>query len=106
MAELFRSKPNIQLLHRLFSELSKLKILAFIWTLDISFNSHIAFVSKKAKLPKVWISHNTDGHFLEYITSNQLFIFFRKMLTQIWWYNSQSFQLCKVIFLRERAEQA
>lgn len=52
MAEIFQSKPTIQLSHRLFSEFSKLKILAFIWTLDISFNSHIAFVSNKAKLTK------------------------------------------------------
>lgn len=52
MAEFFQSKPTIQLLHRLFSEFSNLKILAFIWTLDTSFNSHIAFVSKKAKLTK------------------------------------------------------
>lgn len=52
MAEFFQSKPNIQLLHRLFSEFSNLKILEFIWTLDISFNSHIAFVSTKDKLTK------------------------------------------------------
>lgn len=52
MAELFQSKPTIQLLHRLCSEFSKLKTLAFIWTLDISFNSYIDFVSKKAKLSK------------------------------------------------------
>lgn len=65
MAEFFQSKPTIQLLHILFSEFSKLKILALIWTLDISFHSHITFVSKKAKLIKVWISHNTDGNFPE-----------------------------------------